>query len=138
MARTQTWRETANPLRAWFGMVGAPIIWFVHFVIVWALGEFGCGAGLADDTVLTDGSLKLFVLVATVIGLIGTFASTFVAYQIWQQYRQAAPQSGDTALGRQRFMALTGMALGILFTIVVILDALPVLFVSTCGSVAGA
>lgn len=137
MTRAQWRDETKQPIRSWFGMVGAPIIWFVHFLIVWAVSEFGCGAGFVDETTTIGGGVKIFVLVATVIGAIGTLASTFIANQIWQQYRSAPGNGGDPTEGRQRFMGFTGTLLGILFTIVVIMDALPVLFISSCGSVAG-
>jgi heme/copper-type cytochrome/quinol oxidase subunit 2 len=137
MARAQTQDEIRQPFWLWFGMIGAPIIWFVHFVIVWAIAEFGCAAGQAS-TVITGGSIQVLVIVATVVGVIGTLGSAFVAYRSWRQLERESADGGERRQGLQPFMAFMGMILGLLFTVVVILDVIPVFIVSTCGGVAGA
>lgn len=119
----------------WFGMMGAPVIWSIHLLVIWFADEFGCGIGLDDSTILGINVIHALVLLASLIGGIGMIASGVIAYRNWQQIETAPPQEREQHVRgaeRGRFMALMGMGFSPLFLLVMIYMTIPVFLLPAC------
>lgn len=119
----------------WFGMMGAPVIWSIHLLVIWFADEFGCGIGLGDSALLGINVIHALVLFASLIGGIGMIASGMIAYRTWQQIETAPHQEQDQharGVERGRFMALMGMGFSPLFLLVMTYMTIPVFLLPAC------
>jgi hypothetical protein len=122
-------REVRLPVLL-FALLGAPLAWTLHFLVSYFLVALFCaaaweGAGAAIGA-------------ATVVSVVVSAASGVVAYRAWRARRNA--QSWDAALaepaGWAAFVLVMGMLGSALFTALIVLEAVPPLFVPTCSEVA--
>jgi hypothetical protein len=112
-----------HALRLAYAMVGAPVVWGVQFVTLYALVDLGCGMQL------DMGVIRTLVLVVTAIALLASLAAGWIASGVWHEAK-------NTTNDQATFMAIVGMALCMIFALALILTAVPVLIVSTCGEIA--
>jgi hypothetical protein len=119
-----------------FGMIGAPIIWSVHFLIVWLLVEFGCAVGLANTHWFGVNAVHATVLLATVAAAGLIVFSGIIAYRRYQRLQSLSSDEQSRfqrEVERARFMAVVGMAFSVLFLVVVIYVALPAFVLPPCN-----
>jgi hypothetical protein len=120
----------------WVHLLGGPVLWITHFLISYALGEFGCGARLPilHSTILGLSVLSWVILLFTLIVTVITLYIGWSAYQSWQRLERSRRKNERTAweIGAKRFMALGGLALSGLFSLVILLTGLPVLVLNPC------
>jgi hypothetical protein len=113
----------------WFGVLTGPIIYSLHFVVVYLLVETACKADLLQFSVLGINGISFWVALLTLVAAGLTGYSTFVAYRDW---RQSHPASEGRHESYAALMALLGLALGGFFTGVIMLTGLPALFLVVC------
>lgn len=106
----------------WLGMLGPPIVWLVQFQSRYAIVSAVCEHG--NEFVLHI--LSLFFLLLT----LGAGCLSWVQ---WQRLNRTWPQERqDNPAGRQAFMAVVGLLTSGLFSLLIIAQALPTLFLSPC------
>ncbi|QCB55689.1 hypothetical protein E5675_15425 [Sphingopyxis sp. PAMC25046] len=93
-------------MRSWFIILGGLLLWFAHFMLLYAIGEF-VGAGAAA---------RLLVVAATLIAL------ALAAGLGWRLIRKSSSDPFDAWRDR---LGLGALGLG---TIGIVWQALPVLF----------
>jgi small-conductance mechanosensitive channel len=110
-----------------FAFLGAPVAWAVHFLVIYFLVALFCttgwqGAGLA-------------VAVATVAFAAVSVAAGVVAYRRWRERRDGQSWDGAAAEpgGWGTFFLVMGMFGAVLFSALIVAEALPPLFVPTCS-----
>ena len=113
----------------WFGVLGGPVVYSVHFWLVYTLAEAACQANLLRYRVLGLEAIAFWVMVATVAAAALTGYGAWLAYGNWQQLRGQEPQA---ATSYRPFMAFIGLWLSVVFTIVILLTGLPALFLVLC------
>jgi hypothetical protein len=119
------------PSRFWalYAVLAGPLVWFAHFVLVWAVSEMGCIANYTNMPVLTPSSIRIIVAVVTVIALAAVGLSLFTGWR----WRDAVRQGGVTmAESRAKFLIQVGLSLSLLFFFSIVVTALPVFFVGVC------
>jgi hypothetical protein len=112
--------------RTLFAIVGGPLAWAVHFLGAYALVAVGCVAGW--------GGVRASLALGTVaLGGVAT-AATLAAWRAWR--RSSATQHWDEALLEPRgwfaFLMLTGVGLGLLSVVTILLEGLGTLWLSVC------
>ena len=113
----------------WFGMLTGPIVYSLHFIVVYLLVETACKADLLQFTVLGINGVSFSVALLTLVAAGFTGYSTFVAYRDW---RQTHPARAGRHEGYASLMALAGLWLSGFFTVVIVLTGLPALFLVVC------
>lgn len=122
--------------RLLFAALGAAVLWSIHLGVVYLLVTIDCISPWNGGTAA--------VLVATALFAAGAAASGWLAAALLRELRATAdpaetgPSEGDRiranpdGLEWMRFLLLVGVAAGVLFTAVIILEGLSPLLVSTC------
>lgn len=123
----ETNREGSRAL--WFGLLTGPVVYSLHFLIVYLLVEAACRARLPTFTVLGLDSISIGVAIATLIAALITGFSTYSAYHSW---RRARPSRQGQHENYSSLMGLVGLWLSGFFTIVILLTGLPALFLVVC------
>jgi hypothetical protein len=105
----------------WSGVLGGPIVWLIFLQVNYMLTP---SAYLSQN--------KTMLAIVTVIALFGTMASAFAAWRAWQRSGATSLTEEGDAIGRSRFMALSGIGLSALFALVVLASAIPIIFLGAC------
>jgi hypothetical protein len=113
----------------WFGLVGGPIVYSLHFLAVYLLAETACQADLLRYRILGLEAISFWVVVLTIVAAAITGYSTFLAYGNW---RRGRGRDRNGASGYRPFMAFVGLWLSGLFTVTILLTGLPALFLVLC------
>ena len=119
--------ERAPTGRLVFGLLGGAVAWSLHFLGSSAVASIGCVAGWGSiRTMLAGGTL--------VLGAIAVW-STVVALREWR--RVSGDQPMDAALGEPRgwmaFLMLTGVLLGAVSVLTIVLEGFATLPLAACG-----
>jgi hypothetical protein len=114
----------------WAGMIGAPITWAIHMLVVWFVNEFGCRVGLPEPLILA-----LLILAGGVAGG-AILAAGFIAYRNWR-YLDSVPlqarEADEEVWQRSHFMAVTGIGFSALFLLVVAYMTIPIFLLPACS-----
>jgi hypothetical protein len=104
----------------------APIIWAVHFLLLWIIGEFGCSLEFVTPT-----AQQTAVLAVTGV------AAAMTAVNLINLSRHRAITTDQTAVfaeqERQQFMVQLGIIFSGFFTAVMLIEAIPVFILAPCG-----
>lgn len=127
--------RTISPLSLLYSITAGPILWFVHFMLVYMVAELGCRSNFNNVFYHTPETIRTIVLVLTVIALVGVIGGGGLAYRNWQ----ALPNAGDsdtTDVIRTRFLVMMGGLLTALFILSIVATAAPAFVVSVCDRAA--
>lgn len=73
---------TRSTRRFWAVLLAGPVIWIVHFAVVYLAAETVCTPAVSDRwPALDEGSLECFVVVATVVAALGCAVAAVVAWR---------------------------------------------------------
>lgn len=114
----------------WVVLLGGPLIWISHFMVVYLVAEAGCtgdGPGLEvfDPPVPT-----VLTLAATAVAAVACLGFAVWGYRRWAVGRSDREHLGDDS-GR-RPLAFIGFLLSVGSLVSVLLVGLPAPFVATC------
>jgi hypothetical protein len=120
----------------WFHMFGGPILWIVHFLISYAWVEFACimKPRVLDSNVLGLTVLSWSILIFTLIVTLAVCYVGWSAHVNWQRLKRSRPKDemASWEIEARHFMAFSGIALSVLFSLVILLSGLPALVLETC------
>ena len=118
----------------WLGFLAGPMTWVVYFIIGYLLVEAVCKTGFLSISLFGLTALSALILLLTVIGLFITLYASLVNYRKWQQAPEKGSLAFDDPLGHRpvRFMALAGLLLGGLFTLIILLTGISVFILRPC------
>lgn len=115
--------------RLWFIFLAGPVIYAIYFLTVYVLGEFGCLAGIQHFNFWGINPIHLGVVLLTVIAAFATLGVGLTAFRRWRILHKGAE---DPDMDDPKFMLFVGLWLNGLFTVVIVLSAVPMLFGSAC------
>lgn len=73
---------TRPTVRFWVVLLAGPVIWIVHFAVVYLTAEATCTPTVGNRWPMLDaGSLRVFVVVATIVAAIGCVVAALVAWR---------------------------------------------------------
>lgn len=113
--------EKSGQLRLWIGLLLPPVAWALQLQTLYMLAQYVCA----------NGNPLTFHL-ASIIALILSLLGGFVAWRSWQQTGANEPAKSPGPLPRSRFMAALGVLTGMLFTVVIFAQWLPMLLGVPC------
>lgn len=121
------------PSRFWalYSVLVGPLVWFAHFVFVWAVAEMGCVANYTNMPILTPSAIRIIVLVATVVALAAVGLGIFTGWR----WRDAVRQGGVTmAESRAKFLVQVGLSMSVLFFVTIVVTVLPAFVIGVCDT----
>ncbi|MFN2571111.1 MAG: hypothetical protein ABR537_05790 [Gemmatimonadales bacterium] len=123
----------------WFGILGAPAAWSTHTLLATLINSTACIARepVQPPAGVQAGSATWIVLVVSTVVLLGVaFAALFIATRSWTVTREHPAEKSELleiGEGRARFMAMSGILLGVLFTLVLLANGVSLLTVAQCS-----
>ncbi len=119
--------ESAPTGRLLFGLLGGAAAWSLHFLGSYAVASIGCVAGW-------QGIREILAVGTLVLGAAAVW-STVVAVREWRRVSGSQPM--DAALGEPRgwfaFLMLTGVLLGAMSVLAIVLEGFGTLTLAACG-----
>jgi hypothetical protein len=110
--------ETRRRAVVWSAFLAGPLAWFALLQTNYALVHWACATGHAA------------VIRLLPVGALAIAAAAVVAS--WRASRTSPPEDG-TPVGATRFLASLGMALGVLFVLVIVATLLPTFVLPPCS-----
>lgn len=107
-------------MRPWATFLGAPVVWFAHFMVVYLALEAGCAADGSGFRFAGVPALSGFTVAATAAAAAGTLFFAHRGYRLWR-----SDGEGDG-------LAFAGFLLGLLFFVAVLFVGLPALWLDAC------
>jgi hypothetical protein len=102
--------------RIWLTLLGAPVLWLVHFLLAYLYSEAACNVGGLSRV---D---RIVLPLAGILFALGTLVITFFTLRIRDQARL---EGTDVLLE-------IGFLMGLLFTFVLLIETLGVFFIERC------
>jgi hypothetical protein len=123
--------------RLWTDLLVGPVVWAVHFLVVYVLAEAVCMGGRIAFPLIDGTVLNLIILAVTVAALGLVVWRGLPSYRAWRgspSGRDVRSSTGRWAAeDRTAFMALAGFLLSGFFTLVILLVVFPFLLLQPCG-----
>ncbi len=105
----------------WFAVLSGPVTWAIDLVTSYALVKWACASR-------TQVGLHLISLAAIVVIVFGAS----VAWRCRERVPGGATLDGGSSADRSRFMAVLGLALNLLFFVVIVATAVPRFVIGPC------
>lgn len=107
------------------GLLGAPLAWSVHFLVVWSIAEWSGLTGTLSGIFLGITSRAWLLFAVTVIALAAAVASILVARRCHRRLRRDEYQE---PLKTAAWVARTGIINGYVFAFVIAFESVPIFF----------
>jgi hypothetical protein len=117
----------------WLTLLAGPLVWTVHFLVVYSLGEFGCRGGWLRGTLLGLPAPAVIITALTLVALVVSGAATLRTYRQWDAARTTDKTHALETDDRNRFMSAAGWMLGVLFTFLILLMGIPAVVLPQCA-----
>jgi hypothetical protein len=134
--------DVSRDRRARFALamfVAGPVIWSVHFMLVYLVTEAGCSGDGPGLRLFDPPVPKVFTLAATAAAAAAALACATWWFRRWRadEREPAAAAAGDVAGGRTDrdsggTLAFAGFLLSLLSVVTILLVGLPALVLSSC------
>jgi len=110
--------------RRWFAFLGGGFAWTFHLLSIYAIGEFGCVGGAGDIFYMGISLVAWMILVLSFL-LFGVAASaSLIGYRDKRQDLLEKHSRPEEEGGR--FLSSFGFMLSALFTLIILVETLPV------------
>jgi hypothetical protein len=121
--------EPLSDFSLWLALAIPPGVWALHGLVS-AVGILALCARLEPTLA------RATYIGASLIALIASVAATLFAYRLWSRLRAAVdPPSRltrSTGQRRQEFLAMSGVLVGVIFSLAILWGSLPLLIASIC------
>lgn len=131
-------RTTPSAVRRRFpadakGFLFAPVLWFVWFVVIYAVQGAGCAAGMDHMGILGTSALRVVLAVLTIAAGAAIAIVGLKSYMAWKGLRDEADDAGGRALDQANFLAYGALLHAALFLVAVIWTGLPIMMSDLCN-----
>ena len=122
---TKHWAGAASDrgsIPVWAGILGAPLLWGVHFQVAYAMVPWIC-------TTQRYWVAHLFTVACVLLSV----WFTWLCWREWRYVGGGRPSSDEPPVeGRTRFVAVVGLMSAALFTLLIAAGHVPIFFFSPC------
>lgn len=116
----------------WVGLLGSPIAWFLHLVLVYTFAEVTCVSGFPGFSALGLHGGVFLILLVTLFTLLLTAAAGLLAHWTGRRLaRESRDRQGPVDRGVGTHMVRGGRYLSVLFLFIIAFETIPVLFYLT-------
>ena len=113
---TKEMRVRSSSFELWFGILSGPVAWAINLQLRYALVSWACGRKAG----------WFFTLIGLPFFLV-CCAGAFAAWRGWTRGREEG-----SFPDRVRFMALSGLALSLIFALTIVASTIPDFFLRPC------
>jgi hypothetical protein len=131
--------RTVAPRRLWFGLFGAPAAWSIHAVAATAINGYGCitWPGEQPPSGRQLGSVVgVALILVSLVLLLTALAALLTSFLNWSEaHSHAAGEEAELlegGEGRIRFMAMAGILLGMIFSLLIAFNTVAVFAAPQC------
>jgi hypothetical protein len=117
-------------LSLFYSLMAGPVLWFVHFLLVWGVAEFGCRINFRNVEFVSPAAIQLFVVVVTVAVVLAVAVGGLMAWRGWRYIE--AHSNEMVGEDRLRFLLMLALLLSGLFLFTTLFTAAPSFFLSVC------
>jgi hypothetical protein len=117
-------QRSFSPMTMGYSILVGPILWFAHFIFVYALTEFGCRANFTNWWYFPPETIRIWIILVTVPVLL------LVAIGIFLGYGGLRGRSSEDNEGY--FLASSGILLSALFLFIIIMTTTPSFVLAVC------
>src|SRR4051794_6712150 len=111
----------ARDVALWTGVLGAPAIWSLQFLLNYALAPWSCP------------NRQIVLHLVTVVGLLLAIVGTLLSWGQWKRAGDVAPHHDEGGpFGRSRFLGALGIVVGAMFAVLILAQGLPAFFFDPC------
>ena len=127
--------------RIWVVLLGGPVIWFAHFMVVYLVAEAGCTGGGAGLGAFDPPVPRIVTVASTAIAALACAAVAWRGHRLWRALDAGALDDTDRhgegagwGVGRDPggALAYAGFLLASVFTVAVLFVGVPAPFLSAC------
>lgn len=105
----------------WTSILAGPVVWLLSFVANFALAPWAC---------VFQAKVALYFVSLLALGLAA--ASGMLGWRQWSALGKELAGDGEGALPRSRVMAISGILLSAMFSLVIVAQAIPELVLGAC------
>lgn len=119
----------------WLGLFFSPVIWAIFHLAGYMISEAGCRTAFLSSRLGGISAMMLALLVLTGIALVAILWNGWWSYRSWRYYAEKSPEEQYPlqASDRDEFLALSGLLLSGLFSLLVLLTAYPFFVLNACA-----
>jgi hypothetical protein len=118
--------------RLWFGTCAGAVAWAVHGLISVMIATQACKDGSGSLGPLDPSGVRLLLGMLTFVLLLVAAAGAITSYRNWKLLAEDRNLTLDEGLGREDFMSIIGVFVGIVFFIGILWAGLPSLLIHVC------
>ncbi len=117
-----------------FSIIAGPMVWAVHFLVLYVMAAVACAKGFYDAEILGIGVVRLIGAAVTLGAVVLILHGTRMSWRRWRTGPSSPPPPHDASDpdSRSRFIAYSGLLLCGLALIATVWQALPLLFFDAC------
>jgi hypothetical protein len=109
-------------LGLWAGVIGAPALWSIAFLIGYAIPTYACEHA------------QLIHHILTIVFALATLYTALLCWRQWKALGGSADEDDGGPIARRRFLGALGMLVSLIFTMLIIAQGLPSFFFDGCWS----
>jgi hypothetical protein len=138
MSKVVSPRQHANTGMLWVQLLAGPVLWSVHFLLSYLLVEAFCQMGW-NFRILGASGLPVILTALTVLAIISASLFGLKSYRAWKNLNDNRSLAGEIREASRwseeplEFVYFSGLLLSVLFTAVILMTGIPVLFLSLCA-----
>lgn len=114
------------------GFLLAPVVWFLYFVIVYALQGAGCAVGLDRATILGVSALQFLLVLATLAAVAAIAVAGLWSFRAWQRLLEELEDEERQAHGHTTFLSYGALLHAGLFLVATLWIGAPILLLDAC------
>lgn len=120
------------PGRLWFGTCAGAAAWAVHGFSSFLISTQACKDGTGSWGPLSSTGVRLLLGGVTVVLLAVAAAGLLTSYRNWRLLSQRRELMRAEGLGREDFMSLIGVFVGVVFLLAIVWAGIPPILVDVC------
>jgi hypothetical protein len=132
MDRATSQSPNIGILSEWFGVSAGPVLWSVRLAASYIMVAIGCQAGFVQPQIIGLSGIEIPVALMSIAAVIITLLAAGISWGNWHRLKDSNGRNGPR--DRSWFMAVSGMALSVLFAVVMLVETAPIFFLAPCGS----
>lgn len=138
MSKVVSPKQEATTGMLWAQLLAGPILWSIHFLLSYLLVEAFCQLGWSFKILEMNG-LSVILIALTVLAIVSASLFGLKSYRAWKDLndnRNLAAEIREASRwseGPLEFVYFSGLLLTVLFTAVILMTGIPVLFLRPCA-----
>jgi hypothetical protein len=113
--------EERAPLLQWIGLLLPAMAFFGHLEGAYVLVPWACTTGQ-----------EIWIHVTGIVSTVASALGTWAAWRTWVRAGRDVPGEGSGSLPRTRFLGAVGVGMGVIFTLILLMQWLAAFFIGVC------